>query len=347
MLSWIFGKKKQEAAKPSSPQMNFQGHSTPAAAESDKKNFSADNPSTERQLAGAHLADNDVPGPDALSNFQAELVAIKNNLVKKLDAWEKQRIEIFGEGRSDNPILLQNQQGQINPISQLFKNIWFEIKKWIGPAHQSLHELLTKNAGFHIQELDQHLQSLCEEFKKTAENDAEKVKTIKIEICNTCITVLSELIALTEDFTNEIVYCLKREELGETVARALLMMLSTQIVPTLTRQIDFGFKDQYRIFLNNHIRTDEVDFYFIENETEGTLKKAEGILSGAISAPPPVTSTLASKADIILRDGQLELQKIKTQWFFSPKENVRFAQEKPNQEKIKLKQSNSVPSFCT
>lgn len=245
------------------------------------------------QKVGSSLADNSSPSPEnnnsttdnttdnttinALGHFQAELKA-KSELYNILhNKWMAIKIDIIGKGQ---PAIDHTKKETISgSISEIFKKIWSGIKGLLEPAHQNLNEVLEQTNGLHIKELSQQLDKLCKALdKESLEDDSLANKSvkrqIKIEICDMSIAILNEMIDMISKVSAEIDYCLKTEELGETAAKKLIQILLTILTQIPLPELDFSLKESYKVFLNDEIEENEVDFDVLATNTEGELQNA-------------------------------------------------------------------------
>ena len=152
------------------------------------------------------------------------------------------------------------------------------IKRSLEPANMELDDLMD-NAQPHLNELKDHLNVLCRLLVENAGvESADEIKKIRIDICDTRIVVLSELIVLANDTVKELEYCLKAEAYAEFAAREVFDTVVRLILGMPVPNFNVNLSNPYRDFLYSEVKEEKMRLELCETELEGDLQRAEKIL---------------------------------------------------------------------
>lgn len=216
--------------------------------------------------------------PDPLGAFQMQLKNKESEFYQELEIWKKHREYEFSTASLALKHLAEHDPVLHKKVKGIFSRIWGAIKKALEPANMELDDLMDE-AGVHLTELKDHLNELCKALKERSDSPMnDEIKKIRIDICDTSIIMLNEMIVLINDIAKEIEYCLKSESTAEIVADELFDTIVRIILGLPMPNFNVDLNNPYRHFLYDEVSEEKGRLELEETELEGDLQKAEKLL---------------------------------------------------------------------
>lgn len=230
-------------------------------------------------MLGRNLSDEnsttDEPVADALLDYQVELTKTAKELQDNLTKWKQLKEDVIG---NDDILRMykpekNNTAGKnvLGGVGDFFNHLWEKIKAALEPANLELHDLL-ENTHSDVQVLCDHLAADALELKKT--DSDEQCRKLKVDMCNTSIAIIEDLITFVDNIQRELQYCLRCEMVTEKMAVHLAQLAVLIVTKIPLPDFDFNLSGSYRNFLYNEIGEEKKAIDIFETDVKGTLAKA-------------------------------------------------------------------------
>jgi hypothetical protein len=242
--------------------------------------------------------------PNPLDEFNKKVAQDRVKIKALLASWEEDKKNVMGENAPELQGHVHTFECDLekqNEVKSVFKLIIEKIKSYFQSVSSHLqaqldHEVYAKG---HIKDLEAHIAKL-EEVACNAELSADERRDARIHICNASIVILSELDYLANDFLDDILSAVQREQSEESVVRAALTM-ATMMISSLIGMalpfVEFDCKERFKKTLDRSISSQKVSYDLAEGEVEAILAKAHRVVmdgsyakalrkaGGSVSAP--------------------------------------------------------------
>lgn len=226
---------------------------------------------------------------DLLGAFQCQLKTKEAAFMKELEDWKKHRELEFSTAGQELQHLHTCDSVVQKKIKDIFSRLLHTIKRSLEPANLAIDDLMDGTQP-HLNELRDHLNELCQALIKDEGN-----KKIRIDICDTSIIMLNELIVLMNDVSAHIEYCLKSEGITEVMVNSLLDIMAIIILGIPAPEFNVNLSSAYRDFLYREINEEKERLELCETELEGDLQKAEKLLERQPSVAANPSALFANK----------------------------------------------------
>jgi hypothetical protein len=216
-------------------------------------------------------------GQDALAAYQQQLTRTGSELQAALEKWKLLKEQIIGDDMdlkryANEAVLVRHHQSVLESIRNFFRHLFEKIKEDLEPADLELHEMLDK-AHQEVQGLCEHLDESCKLLKDTSTSEENQHK-ISIDMCNTSMTIINDLIGMVDNIQSEIKYCLEAEKITENAAKKLILLAILIVTKIPLPDIELTFSDSYRNFLYNEIEETKKSIDIFESDVIRALKLA-------------------------------------------------------------------------